>query len=89
MHDFLLLYFIISTAAVPAAALPRQAVMGTKSRSRPTVVYVKERFARESLCQQRVEAVRGVAAVTSIPSEKFELACHPVPRGASTVGMTK
>lgn len=88
MYDYILVYFMM-TAAAMAPSDP-----GTRSRpvQRPVTertVSVQERFDSEARCRARIEEVRGLAARSTVPSERYEFACHPVPRAeAETAART-
>lgn len=87
MYDYLLVYYMLTSAAVPvSAANPTANVLPrTDAWGRVAAVSVQERFGSQEQCRQRIEAIRFRAAQTNVPSERFELDCHPVPRPGAVI----
>jgi hypothetical protein len=86
MFDYLLVYYLLTAAAAaPHSSTQVNNPANAAIMNRPGAVSAQERFTSLEQCQRRIEALRTQVAQTSVPSERFELDCHPVMKsGASS-----
>ncbi|WP_457092620.1 hypothetical protein [Microvirga sp. P5_D2] len=85
MFDYLLVYYLLTAAAAPPSSTQVNNPANAAIMNRTGAVSAQERFTSLEQCQRRIEALRTQVAQTSVPSERFELDCHPVMKsGASS-----
>ena len=81
MYDYILVYYMLTAmTAAPVTGQPLRNLPRPDAWSRVAAVSVNERFGSLDSCRQRIESIRYRVAQTNVPSERFELDCHPVPR---------
>jgi hypothetical protein len=86
MFDYLLVYYLLTATATPLpSGMQANSLANAAIINRPGAISAQERFSSLEQCSRRIETLRTQVAQTNVPSERFELDCHPIMKaGASS-----